>query len=130
MGGWAHQLKLDRAIGPNGAILAQQATIVDAPDAGTLEVFERFASETSLASPSPTLGGGRLYVLFGTGQLLAYSKGGEILWQRDLTATYGEPRLYFGMSSSPLYHEGRLYLQLMHGGRQAVAHQLGRSDDP
>lgn len=96
----------------------------DEPDAGTLEVFERFASETSLASPSPAIGGGRLYVLFGTGQLLAYwtssGKGGEVLWQRDLKALHGEPRLYFGLSSSPLYHDGRLYLQLLHGGRQAV----------
>ena len=94
----------------------------DEPDAGTLEVFERFASETSLASPSPALGDGRLYVLFGTGQLLAYSttKTREVVWQRDLKAVYGEPRLYFGLSSSPLFHEGRLYLQLIHGGRQAV----------
>ncbi|MEM8994854.1 MAG: PQQ-binding-like beta-propeller repeat protein [Acidobacteriota bacterium] len=92
----------------------------DEPDAGTLEVFERFATETSLASPSPAAGGGRLYVLFGTGQLIAYSMDGDVRWRRDLTAAYGEPRLYFGLASSPLYVDGRLYLQLLHGGRQAV----------
>ncbi|MEM1178192.1 MAG: PQQ-binding-like beta-propeller repeat protein [Acidobacteriota bacterium] len=90
------------------------------PDAGTLEVFERFASETSLASPSPAVGGGRLFVLFGTGRLFAYSLTGELLWQRDLAAVYGEPRLYFGLSSSPLYRGGRLFVQLLHSGRQAI----------
>ncbi|MEO1369041.1 MAG: PQQ-binding-like beta-propeller repeat protein, partial [Acidobacteriota bacterium] len=92
----------------------------DEPDAGTLEVFERFATETSLASPSPATGGGLLYVLFGTGQLIAYSMDGETRWRRDLTAVYGKPRLYFGLASSPLYVDGRVFVQLLHGGRQVV----------
>ena len=89
-------------------------------DRGSQRVPPRFALETTLASPSPVTDGEHLWALFGTAKLVAFDLDGEAVWTRDLAALYGEPKTYFGLSSSPFLHGGRLYLQLLHTDRQLV----------
>lgn len=87
---------------------------------GSLEVFARFAIETTPASPSPVTDGERLYTLFGTGTLTAFDFDGKVLWQKDLAKEYGAPNTYFGLSSSPLVWNGTLIFQNLHTDRQLV----------
>lgn len=89
-------------------------------DRGSLEVFPRFSHETSPASPSPVTDGTHLWALFGTGKLVCLDLDGELVWETDLAALYGEPNMYFGLSMSPLLYRDHLYLQLLHTDAQLV----------
>ena len=89
-------------------------------DAGAIEIFEQFAHETNAAAPSPVTDGEHLYTLFGTGQLSSFDRNGTERWQVDLAKRYGAPKLYFGLSTSPLLVGERLFLQLLHTDAQLV----------
>ncbi|MCG8455134.1 MAG: PQQ-binding-like beta-propeller repeat protein, partial [Holophagales bacterium] len=88
---------------------------------GTNEVFEQFAHETNAAAPSPVTDGEHVWALFSTAELHAFrTEDGKRVWKADLAERYGAPELYFGLSTSPLLLDGRLYLQLLHAEAQLV----------
>ena len=67
------------------------------------------------ASPSPVSDGERVWVVTGTGIALCFDFEGTELWRRDVQADYGDFGLNWGYANSPLLHEGRLILPVMHG---------------
>jgi outer membrane protein assembly factor BamB len=69
----------------------------------------------NLSSPSPVTDGEAVYVLNGTGAMKAFRFDGTEIWARDLPADYGPFGLNWGYASSPLLHEGALYVQVLHG---------------
>ncbi len=75
--------------------------------------------EGNMASPSPVTDGKHVWAMTGTGQIACYTVGGEKVWQFDLQDRYGKFKIAFGMSSSPVFHDGRLLLQLIHGEGKA-----------
>lgn len=89
-------------------------------DRGAVKVSEQFAHETNAAAPSPVTDGEHLWVLFGTANLFSYDMSGEVAWRVDLGGRYAPPKTYFGLSTSPLLHGDRLYLQLLHTDAQVV----------
>ncbi len=103
------------AIGRDGKLLWQAKA-----DKGSVEVFQQFAHETNAAASTPVTDGKHLWVLFGTANLFAYDLSGELAWKVDLAARYQRPKTYFGLSTSPLLRDGRLYLQLLHTDAQLV----------
>ena len=46
---------------------------------------------------------------------------GEEVWKADLQRRYGRFKLGFGMTTTPLVHDGTVYLQLIHSGGAWVA---------
>jgi outer membrane protein assembly factor BamB len=78
--------------------------------AGTVK---RTPPSNTMASPSPVTDGKRVYFFYGTGELAAFEVDGTPRWSRDLAQEYGQFSLMFGYSSSPLLHEGRLYIQVL-----------------
>ena len=74
--------------------------------------------EGNLASPSPTIDAERVVVLFGDGQLASFDHDGNKQWQVDLPARYGRLRIQFGLASTPILDEGRVYVQIIHGEGQ------------
>ncbi|MEM8962495.1 MAG: PQQ-binding-like beta-propeller repeat protein [Acidobacteriota bacterium] len=77
--------------------------------------------ETNAASPSPSTDGTHVWVFTGNGTLAAYTVDGKTeVWRRDLQKEFGEFDMFFGMSSTPVLHDGRLYLALLHTGAQIV----------
>ncbi|MBN1846130.1 MAG: PQQ-binding-like beta-propeller repeat protein [Sedimentisphaerales bacterium] len=66
-----------------------------------------------MASPSPATDGERVYFLYGTGSLLAYDFAGQRLWQRQLADDFGDLNNKYGYSSSPLLHDGTLFIQVL-----------------
>ncbi len=69
----------------------------------------------NMSTPSPVTDGTTLWVITGTGILKAFDFKGTELWMRDIQKDYGPFGLNWGYASSPLLHEGALYVQVLHG---------------
>jgi hypothetical protein len=76
--------------------------------------------EGNLASPSPSTDGRHVWALMGTGELACFTVDGEKVWQYNVQDKYGKFDIQFGMASTPVLDEGRLYLQLLHSGGATV----------
>ena len=68
----------------------------------------------NLASPSPVTDGERIYVWFGTGQLVALDMDGRVAWQRNLAREYSAFDIIWGHASSPVLHEDLVILLCDH----------------
>ena len=66
------------------------------------------------ASPSPVTDGKHVWVL-SIGTIQCFTMDGEFVWKKDLQKEYGKFDIQFGMTSTPLLDNGRLYFQLIHG---------------
>jgi outer membrane protein assembly factor BamB len=69
----------------------------------------------NMATPSPVVGDGRVFVMTGNGALKGFALDGRELWARDLQENYGPFGLNWGYGSSPLLHDGTLYVPVVHG---------------
>ena len=78
------------------------------------EVRTSGGTENFMAAPSPATDGKRVFFLFGTGDLVSFSMDGVPQWQRNLQDEYGEFKIIFGYAASPLLHEGRLFVPVIH----------------
>jgi outer membrane protein assembly factor BamB len=82
----------------------------------------------NMSSPSPVTDGMAVYAMTGTGILKAFDFAGTELWTRDIQKDYGRFGLNWGYASSPLLHEGALYVQVLHGMRTDDTSYLLRID--
>ena len=71
--------------------------------------------EGDTAGPSPTTDGKHVWAFMGTGDLGCYTVDGKPVWHANLQERFGEFDIQFGMSTTPALHNGKLYLQLIHG---------------
>jgi outer membrane protein assembly factor BamB len=69
----------------------------------------------NMSTPSPVTDGTTVWVMTGTGILKAFDFKGNELWMRDVQKDYGQFGLNWGYASSPLLHQGVLYVQVLHG---------------
>jgi outer membrane protein assembly factor BamB len=67
-------------------------------------------SPYGLAMPTPACDANGVYALFGTGDLIAFSPDGRLLWKTFL----GRPVIGYGFSSSPCVSGGTLFVQIDH----------------
>lgn len=72
-------------------------------------------NKQNMSSPSPATDGKTVWVLTGVGMLKAFDFAGNELWLRDIQKDYGQFGLNWGYASSPLLHDGMLYVQVLHG---------------
>jgi outer membrane protein assembly factor BamB len=72
-------------------------------------------NKQNMSSPSPVTDGKTVWVLTGVGMLKAFDFAGTELWSRDIQKDYGQFGLNWGYASSPLLHDGMLYVQVLHG---------------
>ena len=75
----------------------------------------RIGNKQNMASPSPVTDGEHVWVANGNGELRCFDFEGRQVWLRDLQADYGKFGVQFGYASSPLLHQGVLYLQNLQG---------------
>ena len=73
----------------------------------------RAGQNNNMASPSPVTDGKHIYSFFGTGVLVALDFDGKVRWQRNLQAD-DRFRIQFGYSASPLLHDSKLYVPVIH----------------
>jgi outer membrane protein assembly factor BamB len=71
--------------------------------------------EGNYASPSPCTDGKHVWTFMGTGDLACYTVDGAEVWKLNVQDRYGRLKIQFGMASTPVLDQGRLYLQLIHG---------------
>ena len=67
------------------------------------------------ASPSPVTDGNHIWVVTGTGKVIAFDLRGKKIWQRDLQQEYGTFGLNWGYGSSPLLYKNNLIIEVLHG---------------
>ena len=75
----------------------------------------RIGNKQNMASPSPVTDGEHVWVANGNGELRCFDFAGRQVWSRELQADYGKFGVQFGYASSPLLHQGVLYLQNLQG---------------
>jgi outer membrane protein assembly factor BamB len=68
----------------------------------------------NMASPSPITDGKSVWFYYGNGDLAAFDVDGNPLWSRNLQKDFGNFNYQWTYGSSPLLHEGRLYVQVLH----------------
>ncbi len=78
------------------------------------------SGEGNSASASPSTDGKHVWCFFGTGDLACYTVDGEKVWAYNVQEKYGRFAIAFGMTSTPVLHQGALYLQLIHGEMREV----------
>jgi outer membrane protein assembly factor BamB len=76
--------------------------------------------ENNRASPSPTTDGKLVFALVGGGDFTAVDFSGKEVWRFNAQERYGNFSYDFGMHTTPLLYNGRLYLQLIHPRLQVV----------
>jgi outer membrane protein assembly factor BamB len=69
----------------------------------------------NMSSPSPVTDGRTVWVMTGMGHLKSFDFSGKELWARNIQEEYGKFGLNWGYASSPLLHDGSLYIQVLHG---------------
>ncbi len=75
----------------------------------------RIGNKQNMASPSPVTDGEHIWVVNGNGELRCFDFAGRQIWIRDFQRDYGKFGIQFGYASSPLLHEGVLFLQNLQG---------------
>jgi outer membrane protein assembly factor BamB len=79
-----------------------------------------------MSTPSPVVGGGRVFAMTGNGALKGFTVEGGELWSRDLQQDYGPFGLQWGYGSSPMLEGDVLYVQVLHGMKtQEPSYLLG-----
>jgi outer membrane protein assembly factor BamB len=73
------------------------------------------------ASASPATDGKHVWAFVASGELACYDLDGKEVWKTNLQERFGKFQIQFGMHSTPLLYEGKLYLMLLHSGGQTVA---------
>lgn len=77
-------------------------------------------TENTGASPSPSTDGKLVFALAGSGDFVGLDLDGKEVWRFNAQERYGKFTYDFGLHTTPLLYDGRLYLQLMHRDLQAV----------
>jgi outer membrane protein assembly factor BamB len=70
----------------------------------------------SRSAPTPVVDSERLVAFFESGDCVAYSHTGELLWQRDLAKDYGPFVAEFGLGASPCQDDSHVFVLLEHEG--------------
>lgn len=77
------------------------------------------SDEGNSASPSPVTDGKHVWSFMGNGSLACYDVEGKKIWGFEVPDRYGEFKIAFGMTSTPVVDDKHLYLQLIHGDGNA-----------
>jgi outer membrane protein assembly factor BamB len=75
--------------------------------------------EGNTASNSPSTDGKHVWAMMADGTLGCYTVDGNEVWKFNLQDRYGEFKIQFGLTSTPVLDGGRLFLQLIHGDGNA-----------
>jgi outer membrane protein assembly factor BamB len=77
--------------------------------------------KTCMAAPTPVTDGKRVFALFATGDLAAFSAEGDLLWYRSLERDYPDVTNQVGMAASPVLYKDVLLLPMENAGDSFAA---------
>jgi outer membrane protein assembly factor BamB len=75
----------------------------------------RLHRKQNRSSPSPVTDGTHVWALTGSGAVAAFDFAGKEIWKRNIQEDYGQFGLGWGYASSPILHDGKLIIQVLHG---------------
>jgi outer membrane protein assembly factor BamB len=106
---------LTQSVGTNRALHASCFRREDGASVWSIKLADgrSVRRKENLASPSPICDKERLYFSFGEGTHAALSFDGKILWSRNLEEDHNSFTQNFGSHSTPLLHNGRLYISVL-----------------
>lgn len=81
---------------------------------------------SNFAAPSAVTDGERVYFFTGSGELAAFTLGGEPVWNHNIQKEYGPFAFQWTFSTSPVLSEGQLILQVLQ--RDVAAGDRGFKD--
>ena len=70
-------------------------------------------SRSNFAAPSPVTDGESVTFFYSNGDLVSFDFAGNKLWSRNIQEDYGTFAFLWTFSSSPLLHNGKLYVQVL-----------------
>ena len=81
-------------------------------------------TRSTYSAPSPATDGKVVIFFYGNGDLVAYDFEGTEQWRRDIQKDYGPFAFNWTFSTSPLLHNGKLYLQVLQRDTAVNGHGL------
>ncbi len=79
---------------------------------------QRFGQGNTMASSSACADETGIVFMFADGTLIKFDSDGEQLWTQNFADAYGPLTLDFGFSSSPLLHDGKLYVSVLRRSKE------------
>ncbi|MFN0129930.1 MAG: PQQ-binding-like beta-propeller repeat protein [Verrucomicrobiales bacterium] len=96
------------------------------------QIADRFRSDdrSNFAGPSPASDGKRVVFFAGSGDLASFTLDGKKEWHRNIQKDHGRFAFLWTFSTSPVLHDGRLYMQVLQRNSAFEAHgeQKGEPD--
>lgn len=80
-----------------------------------LDQGNKVYNKQNSSSPSPVTDGKLVWSMTGNGVLTAFDLDGKEIWKRNLQADYGNFGLNWGYGSSPLFYDGKVIVEVLHG---------------
>jgi len=80
-----------------------------------LDHGNRVYNKQNSSSPSPVTDGKHVWVMTGNGVLTAFDFDGKELWKKNLQQDFGRFGLNWGYGSSPLFYDGKVIVEVLHG---------------
>jgi outer membrane protein assembly factor BamB len=79
--------------------------------------------EGNSASNSPCTDGKYVWAMMASGTLACFTVDGEEVWKFHVGDRFGKLVIQFGMTSTPVLDQGKLYLQVIHGDGKAATQE-------
>lgn len=87
--------------------------------------------KTNMAAATPAVDHGRVFAIFGTGDLVCFSLDGDLLWYRSIAKDYPTFSNNVGLAASPVPWEDLLLVALENRGRESfflgIEQQTGKN---
>ena len=125
---WGERIFLNVADGENISLRCLDRNTGDTLWTRHLSGGDHRERKQNMSSPSPVTNGEQVYVMTGTGVLMAFDVAGTELWSRNIQTSYGRFGLNWGYASSPLLVDDALFVQVIHGMRTDDPSYLLRID--
>ena len=85
-----------------------------------------FMDNSNSASASPVTDGEHVWIMLTPGIVHCFDMDGNLVWKKDMQKEYGQFRIQFGMSSTPVLEDGRLFFQFIHGSMKSSTSSVGK----
>jgi outer membrane protein assembly factor BamB len=83
--------------------------------------WQKFHEHHNLASPSVVADSEIIIASFGTGDLFAFDWKGNLLWQKNTQAEFGDFVIWWGYANTPLLYENLIIVPVIHDDLRGMA---------
>lgn len=126
------QVFVTAAVEKDDTVVAMALDAATGAEKWRVPIADKFRGDdrSNFAGPSPTSDGKRVVFFAGSGDLVSFTLDGKKEWHRNIQKDHGRFAFLWTFSTSPVLHDGRLYLQVLQRNSAFSAHgeQKGEPD--